>query len=64
MIGEPPFDAGAAQLSATWPLPRVADNRLGEPGTVAPPPAAGVADSAFEGKLMNEPLFVAVTVKE
>ena len=62
MIGEPPFDAGAAQLSATWPLPRVADNRLGAPGAVAAP--VGVADSEFDGKLVRPPLLVAVTVKE
>ena len=60
MIGEPPLEAGAVQVSVTWALPRVAAVRVGAPGAVAA--AAGVAESAFEAGPVPTAL-VAVTVK-
>src|SRR3972149_1054640 len=34
-MGDPPSEAGADQLRATWPLPAVAVRPVGAPGTVA-----------------------------
>ena len=58
MIGRPPVELGADQVSATWFAPGTADNSVGGFGAVA-----GIAESAFEGTLVPFAL-VAVTVKE
>jgi len=59
VIGLPPFDAGALQLSATCPLPAVAVRPVGEPGT--PGGVAGVADAGVDAGPVPT-AFVAVTV--
>jgi hypothetical protein len=58
VIALPPFDAGAVQLSETWPLPGVAVLSVGAPGTVR-----GVALSAFDGAPWPAALL-ALTVNE
>ena len=35
MIGEPPVEAGAVQVTVAWALPRRAATLVGAPGTVA-----------------------------
>ena len=46
MIGLPPSDDGAVQVSPTWPLPAVAVRPVGAPGAVAG--ATGVAVAGEE----------------
>jgi hypothetical protein len=59
VIGEPPLDAGAAQVTVACPLPGVALTPVGAPGTVA---TVGV--TAAEGLLGGESpsALVATTV--
>ena len=58
MIGEPPFDVGAAHDTDAWPLPGTAAAFVGAPGTTGTVCAADFAD----GKLLPS-AFVAVTVQ-
>ena len=57
MIAEPPLEAGAVQIRATCPFPRVAELSEGAPGVVA-----GVALSGLDAAPVPTAL-VAVTVK-
>ena len=58
VIGEPPFDTGATQVTTACEFPRVAETPVGAPGIVRGVMAAEATDS------LDEPaIFVATTVK-
>ena len=61
MIAEPPFDAGAVNVTVACALPAVAVAPVGAPGTVAGVTGVTLFDAA-EGAL-GPTAFVAVTVK-
>jgi hypothetical protein len=61
VIGEPPSDVGALHVRVTL-FPGVADISVGAPGAVGGD--VGMAERAFEGRLVKGPVLVAVTVKE
>ena len=59
LIGSPPSEAGAVQLTSTTPSPGAADTMVGAPGTVAG--ATGVAATGVEAGPSPMPLL-AVTL--
>jgi hypothetical protein len=62
VIADPPFDAGALNVTVAWPFPAVAAPALGAPGTVGGTDGVTVFDGADAGPVPT--LFVAVTVNE